>query len=57
MTIWIPDTFKPERLTDKPGGPARWLKEGNQIVGLSIGNPARLSAKGNETLPAVTTST
>jgi len=48
-TVEIPDELKPKLLTDKTGSQARWLKEGNQIVWLSGGKPASLSAKGEET--------
>jgi tricorn protease len=48
-TISIPDDLKPQRLTEKTGSQARWLREGNQIVWLSGGSPARLSSKGEET--------
>lgn len=47
-TISIPEELKPQRLTEKTGSQSRWLKEGNQIVWLSGGSPARLSAKGEE---------
>jgi len=48
-TVEIPEELEPKLLTDKTGSQARWLKEGNQIVWLSGGKPASVSAKGEET--------
>jgi len=47
-TVEIPEELKPKLLTTKTGSHARWLKEGNQIVWLSSGKPASVSAKGEE---------
>ena len=48
-TVEIPEELEPKLLTTKTGSQARWLKEGNQIVWLSGGKPASVSAKGEET--------
>ena len=45
-TVTFPDSLSPKLLTTSRGTNARWLKEGNQIVWLSGGTPASLSASG-----------
>ena len=45
-TIAPPDDQKPKLLTTTRGGGWRWLKEGNQIVGLAGGRPTAVSARG-----------
>ncbi|MEM8886053.1 MAG: S41 family peptidase, partial [Planctomycetota bacterium] len=48
-TISPPDDLKPKLLSSTRGGDWRWLKEGNQIVGLAGGAPTSLSSKGRAT--------
>ena len=48
-TVEIPDEMEPKLLTSETGSQPRWLKEGNQIVWLSGGKPASVSAKGEAT--------
>ncbi len=48
-TISIPDELKPAFLASRPGGAARWLKEGDQIVGLVRGVPASTTGRGKTT--------
>ncbi len=43
-TIDLPEDVKPKQLTPATGSEPRWLKQGNQIVWLSNGLPASVSA-------------
>ena len=43
-TVEFPDDLKPKLLTEQTGSGARWLTKGNQIVWLSGGLPASVSA-------------
>ncbi|MHC4955814.1 MAG: S41 family peptidase [Planctomycetota bacterium] len=45
-TIEPPDDLKPKFLSASKGSGWRWLKEGNQIVGLASGRPTSVSARG-----------
>ena len=45
-TIAPPDDLKPKLLSTSRGRGWRWLKEGNQIVGLAGGRPTTVSARG-----------
>src|SRR5262249_31011507 len=54
-TIDVPDDLKPKELTSQVGTQARWLSKGNQIVWLSAGLPASISAGGAATRPSVPT--
>jgi tricorn protease len=46
FTIEIPDELKPKPLGTLPLAQARWLEQGNLIVGLSAGSPASFPAGG-----------
>lgn len=48
-TVEIPESLTPSFLTASTGRNARWIEPGNQIVWLSGGTPASLSASGRET--------
>jgi len=48
-TITFPDKLTPKLLSSAFGSGARWLEEGNQIVWLSGGRPASVSASGKAT--------
>ncbi|MHC4847984.1 MAG: S41 family peptidase [Planctomycetota bacterium] len=48
-TVSPPDEVKPKSLSTTKGSGWRWLKEGNQIVGLAGGRPTSLSASGKPT--------
>lgn len=48
-TVSFPDGLTPKLLSTSRGSNPRWLKEGNQIVWLSGGAPASLSASGRGT--------
>jgi len=45
-TLEFPDKLEPTLLSDKTGGHARWIEEGNQIVWLADGKPGSLSSSG-----------
>lgn len=49
-TVEPPDDTKPKLLATITVSQPQWLKEGDQIVGLSEGKPVSLSAKGSHTL-------
>jgi hypothetical protein len=51
-TLEPPDDAKPKLLATLTIAHPQWLKEGDQIVGLSEGKPVSLSAKGTYTLRA-----
>jgi len=51
-TLEPPDDTKPKLLATLTIAHPQWLKEGDQIVGLSEGKPVSLSAKGTYTLRA-----
>jgi tricorn protease len=46
-TLEFPDDLKPKLLAAATLSDARWIKEGNQILGLSEGVPAALSSSGS----------
>jgi tricorn protease len=46
FTIEIPDELKPKPLGTLPFTQARWLEQGNLVVGLSAGSPASFSGGG-----------
>src|SRR5262245_32697082 len=48
-TVEFPDDLRPKLLTTQTGTHARWLEQGNQIVWLSGGTPAQVSATGQAT--------
>lgn len=48
-TVTFPDALSPKLLSTASGSDPRWLKEGNQIVWLSGGAPASLTASGRAT--------
>jgi len=45
-TLSPPDDLRPKLLSSARGSGWRWLKEGNQIVGLSSGRPTSLNSRG-----------
>lgn len=48
-TLEFPDDLKPKLLSNSTLADVHWLKQGNQLVGLSEGLPASLSATGSLT--------
>lgn len=52
-TVEIPGRLTPQSLTTSTISQPRWIKPGNQIVGLSSGQPASMSATGTVTTYAV----
>ena len=46
FTIEIPDDLKPKPLGTSPMAQARWLEQGNLVVGLSAGSPASFPGGG-----------
>lgn len=51
-TVSPPDEIKPKSLSTANGGGWRWIKEGDQIVGLVSGRPTALSKGGKPTTHA-----
>ena len=48
-SVTFPDNLSPKLMSSSVGTGGRWLEEGNQIVWLSAGTPASLSASGKST--------